>query len=266
MSTPQRKKNIAASIFYMAQISAQEFFHEKVLWMTVVFSGLIIVLSFAIARLSFYEPSRLALDFGLAGVFLASCLSAVILGAGLISKDMRDRTAHLVLTKPISRPEYVLGRFLGAGAVIILNSVGMYFVVFLAFKFLGGAVTKQLIFAPLLQIMEFLMLLALSMFFSSFTTAALATIFSVSFWFIGHAMDDLSATLYRIFPDAGAGNKIFITLLKVLPDFTVLSRLSEFSHHTPIPFAEIRHAFFYGMSFVILMLCLTSLVFWKKDI
>ena len=251
-------------ILAIASVTFREVLREKILWSTIVFALFLTALSLAVAQLSIYEPGRIAMDFGAATVGLAGGLLAVIVGGSLISREVKERTLYLVLTKSIWRWQFVVGKFAGLVAVIFLNSAIMYAILGAVCAFLGAKPHVNLLYNAVMQYSEFLMLAAVGVFFSCFTTSMLAGIFAACLWVIGHAMDDVRLAFERIPAEAirrGAG-----FLLRFLPDFTVFDIKAQLSHGVPVSLSQVASAVLYAGVFAFFMVSAGCLLFSKRDL
>lgn len=251
-------------ILAIAAVTFREILREKVLWSTMVFAFLLVALSLAVAQLSIYEPGRIALDFGSAAVGLAGGLLAVVVGGSLISREVKERTLYLVLTKSIWRWQFVVGKFLGLFGVLILNASLMYAVLALVFFASGGGFHVNFIYSALMQYGEFLVLASIGVFFSCFSTSMLASIFAGCLWIIGHAMDDVRLAFARISMDAL--RKGALLFAKVLPDLTVFDIKAQLSHGVPVAFSQVAMAMAYSGLFAAFMVCAGCFAFSKRDL
>ena len=78
-----------------------------------------------VAELSQRDADRFARDIGLAGISLFGSLTAIFLGVFLLYTEVQRRTIHAIVCKPISRWEFVVGKFAGM-AVVLSVLVGVF--------------------------------------------------------------------------------------------------------------------------------------------
>ncbi len=100
-------------IYTIAINTFREALRDRVLLGILVFSALLLLFTLALAELSLNEGARVIRDTGLTVISLMSVLTAVVLGASLLYKEIERKTLYLILPKPISRTEFLLGKYLG---------------------------------------------------------------------------------------------------------------------------------------------------------
>lgn len=175
----------------------------------------------ALGRMSMGEESRVARDFGLAGISLFGSLTAIFLGVFLLYSEVQRRTIYAIVTKPIDRWEFVIGKYLGM--VLVLSAlVAMFAAAMVAVLGLQGvevtpAVTKAIVMAWC----EVATVAAIAVFFSSFSSPFLSGLFALSLFVIGRVTPDLRAAVHGA-ADTWIGVVAKATLL-VVPDLHLFS-------------------------------------------
>jgi len=137
------------------------------------------------------DQARHLVDFGLAAVNIFGLLMAVLLGSSLLRREMERRTLYTVLCREITRPRFLLGKYLGllgvfaAGLAIVAVLMIAYFAVF-------GATPGWPLFAAIYgNLLEIAVLTAISVLLGTFTTPALSAIGTVALYLTGHATETL---------------------------------------------------------------------------
>jgi len=152
-----------------------------------------------LGSMSLNEGARIARDIGLAGVSLFGSVTAIVLGVSLLYTEIQKRTIHVVLAKPIQRHEFVLGKYGGMALTLTLLTAAfgaaMLAVVVgtAGLEGVSGAIGKAL----LLGWMEVLVVAAVAVFFSSFSTPYLSGLFTFAVFFIGRLTPDLAYAAAR---------------------------------------------------------------------
>jgi ABC-type transport system involved in multi-copper enzyme maturation permease subunit len=108
----------------IAVITIKELLHEKVLYLLGAFAVLALLISLLLGELTYAEQSKLTLDFLLAGTQITNLLFSVFMGISLLHRELNLGWIAMVLSKPVSRTQFLLGKFLGQitiqGLVILL--------------------------------------------------------------------------------------------------------------------------------------------------
>lgn len=115
---PRRMLVIAKNVFV-------ETSRDRVLYLLVLF-GLLLVGSLQILpEVAAATEDKMFLDVGLGAMTVLSLIVAVFVGTGLISKEIEKRTVYILVAKPISYSELILGKHLGLSAVLAVLVAGM---------------------------------------------------------------------------------------------------------------------------------------------
>lgn len=154
----------------------------------IVFLGVIFIsLSFALETLALGEIRRVLYDFGLSFIELTGVAVILFLGGGMIAREIEGRTIYLILSKPIRRSSLIFGKFIGFSFVVLLM------VALQSLLLIGILIFRHIAIDPLLSsailgiILKLLSLLALILFFSSFTTPSIAMFLTIASYIIGHS-------------------------------------------------------------------------------
>ena len=99
-------------MFTIARATAQELLRNKILLFIILFSICFILLSLFLAGISLGQNAKILIDFGLAMIEIFGLVTILFFGSQLIFKEIEGKTIYLLLTKPIARSEFFLGKFL----------------------------------------------------------------------------------------------------------------------------------------------------------
>jgi ABC-type transport system involved in multi-copper enzyme maturation permease subunit len=181
----------------IAQNTYREAIRDRILYGFLFFAIALILFSLVLGQLSFNQQIRCTIDIGLAGISLFSVLIAIFLGITLLHKEIEKRTIYPVLAKPVARSTYVLGKFLGLAATIAVQ-MGLMLVVFASvLLFEGGRLYAGLFVALALVFVETLLVVALAMFFTSFTSPFLSGLFCLGLFAAGRNAELLTELASR---------------------------------------------------------------------
>ena len=131
-----------------------------------------LVLTFAFQQFSPRQELTLVKGMGLGIISMAALLITVILSLNLSPTEIERRTIYTILSKPVRRPEFLLGKYFGAAGTILINVglMGLAFVIAIALKQKGaeGLIGPLNMFKGVLMIyMQMALLSALAVFFST---------------------------------------------------------------------------------------------------
>jgi len=179
------------SVWVVAQNTVKEVLRDRILYGILVLAVFLVGLSLLLGDLSFTEQERIITDLGLVAVQLSCCMLAVFVGSSLVWREIEKQTVLLLISKPVRRSQFLLGKFLGLGAVVVLADVLVSLVLALVCSFYGVIHWQQFIAAQGGILMESFFLLSLTIFFGVFARPTLTTIFVLAIWVAGHGVNDI---------------------------------------------------------------------------
>jgi ABC-type transport system involved in multi-copper enzyme maturation permease subunit len=247
----------------MAVNTMREAVRSKLLYTLLFFALAMMMLGIALSTLSYVERERMVQDFGFASLRLFSVAIAVFVGVNLIHKEVERRTVYTILSKPLSRAEFLIGKYLGLVLIIWLQ-VAVMAAFFAAVSLLMGAPLGASHLAALaLTAVELALIVALATLFSAFTTPLLASFFSCGLWLAGHLTRDLR--------DHGASSESAVVreltawLHRVLPDLESFNLSLEAAHQLPIAASDVWLPALYGAGYTLILLVVAASIFERRD-
>ena len=227
------------------------------------------LLAVFVAELSQRDADRFARDIGLAGISMFGSLTAIFLGVFLLYTEVQRRTIHAIVCKPISRWEFVVGKFAGM-AVVLSVLVGVFAVAMVGMlAWQHTAVSAGVAKALVLSWLEVITVAAIAIFFSSFSTPFLSGIFALGMWVIGRLTPDLEAATRAAAPWIRVTTRI---ALEIVPDvhlFAVSGRTLDGTavsvHGDFVPWSYVALAAAHGVSWTVALLALAALLFHRRD-
>lgn len=254
---------IAMRIWTIASNTVREAVRNKLLYTLLFFGVAVIGCAVLVASLSYVEGGRIIQDVGLAAIRIFSLGIAIFVGIGLIHGEVERRTIYTILSKPVSRAEFMLGKYFG-----LLLTVWMELVIMgAAFVVVSLATDTALgtghFWALFLLGMELAVIVAVATLFSSFTTPLLASLFTVGIYAVGHMTRELVALGKQA--DLEGVKRVADTLYRVLPDLEMFNVHIEAVHGLPIAGADIFWPMLYSIGYSTVMLFIAISVFQKRD-
>ncbi|MDC0506002.1 ABC transporter permease [Candidatus Gracilibacteria bacterium] len=172
--------NIAINTF-------REIVRNKFLYMILFFAFIFIIFSISLGQLTIGDDEKVIVDFGLAMIEVFGIIGVLFVGSQLLFKEIEGKTIFLILSKPIKRYEFILGKFAGFSATVALIVLfqSLLFLGVLAFKEID--VTNLIVWSLLFTFLKLEILLALVFFFSSFISHILTILVSVMIYLVSHS-------------------------------------------------------------------------------
>jgi ABC-type transport system involved in multi-copper enzyme maturation permease subunit len=235
---------------------------DRVLYSLAGFAGLLVGVSILIGQITAGQDIRIIKDLGLATIELTGVLMAVLIGVGLVAREIDRRTIYSLLAKPIARWEFIVGKYAGMVLTLAVNVAGMTMVFLAVVTILGvtswatpGGVTRAgaapiadpaLLVAILLIFAELALLTAIALFFSTFSSGAwMSTTFTLGMFVAGHFTEDLRGFAAMVPSPAVAGVARIVAAL--LPAFSAFSLKTEVVNGLSIAPAFVWWTLLYGV-------------------
>jgi ABC-type transport system involved in multi-copper enzyme maturation permease subunit len=254
-------------VLSIASVTLREAVRQKLAVNLLVFAIVLVIASLTLSTLTFGEQYRIIVDIALSAMEIFGTLIAVFLGAGLIARDVERRTVYPILAKPVSRGEYLVGRYLGLVTTTTLNMLVMaaVFSAVLAIYLRGvGFVRETPFFAVLAtMVVRFAIVGAIACFFSCFTTATLSVIFTLSLVVAGLVASDLVRYWAQQGPVARAAGRLAFV---VVPNLEALNLKEAMVYKDVVPAAQLSAALGYGVIYAAGVMALAWAVFSRRDL
>jgi ABC-type transport system involved in multi-copper enzyme maturation permease subunit len=242
----------------------REAVRNRLLYTLLFFAVAMIGFSVLIASLSYVEGERIIQDMGLASIRLFSVGIAIFVGIGLIHGEVERRTIYTILSKPVTRSEFLLGKF-GGLLITVWIQLGLMSLAFAGVSLLVGAGFHFGHAAALFLVgVELMVIVAVATLFSSFTTPMLSALFTLGIYTLGH----LSRNLYFLGQqsDTESVQRAASLIYRVLPDLESFNLSLEAAHGLPISGGDVTLATLYGVAYSAALLVLAAFIFQKRDL
>lgn len=250
------------SILAIARYTFLQQFRNRLYLVVVLFGLLMVAASLLFGALAGDQEVRVILDLGLVTAELFGLATAIFGAVTLVVEEMESKTIYLILTRPLPRPFYVLGRFLGL-LLAVGASMALMEIVHFSLLFLKGWTPDPVVFAALpLMGLKVMVMTALGLLCSlTFTSAPTATVFSVLFWVLGHFGSEIRFMAEK----SGHLAKIMAEILcAVLPNLSLLNA-RDLIEMPGFGAAPIVQGAGYAVLYTLACLALSSALFSKKE-
>jgi Cu-processing system permease protein len=203
--------------------------------------------------------------FALLGIYFFNAIIALFLGTTSFYRDVERKTVYFILAKPVSRAQFLVGKFLGLALVIFLTSALLAVAYLAVIAFAGGGFDAMGLLAILMQWLEMSLFIAFAIFVSTFSSSLLAIIYTSAVFFLGHVVSALVDDAHKM----GVGG-IRFALVNIL--YYIFPNLEKFNirdfavHSVAAPWASFGFAFAYAAAYIILLLFAAIWIFEKKEI
>jgi ABC-type transport system involved in multi-copper enzyme maturation permease subunit len=255
-----------ARIASIAYNTFREAVRDRVLYNLIAFAVLLSAAAIFIGQISIEIERLVVVNLGLTAVSLFGVIIAIFVGIGLVSKEIEKRTLYTVLSRPVRRWEFIVGKFFGLAGTLVVNTFFMAIGVFgallyVAHRFSGA--DFSILAALYFIILEFLIICAVALLFSSFSSPLLSAVFAFSLFVIGSFADDLRgfATMTH-----GLARWIATGAAYLVPNFSSLNVISAVAHQQPIGWQLILQNTLYALFYTAMALSGAILIFDRRNL
>ena len=251
------------SLWVVAHNTFRETVRDKILYNLVFFALLLIGLSVLLGTLTIGEQAKIVNDVGLTAINLVGVIIAIFVGIGLVSKEIERRTIYTILARPITRTQFILGKYGGLGCVMVVNLAIMVIMFFLTIVLTGNPVHGSLLQAIQLILVETLLVTAMAMFFSTFSSPTLSAIMTIGFYLIGHLTTDLKGIAEK--SQSSVSEVIMSGLYYVCPNLEWLNIKGQAARGVMVGGEYQLAATAYGLIYASLLLFGACRIFERRD-
>jgi ABC-type transport system involved in multi-copper enzyme maturation permease subunit len=241
----------------------REAIRDRVLYLLFFFALAALAFSRFLALITVGDRLRIILDVGLASISVFGVLMAILMGTGLVYKEIDKRTVYTLLSTPIHRYQFLLGKFLGLILTLLIMVVLMSLIFFIIVWLHGGGIGLPMLTALFFIFLELVLITAVAMMFSCFSTPILSSIYSLAFYLIGHLSWGLKTFLDKM--EMGFDKAVVHILYIILPDLENFNFRTEVVHELEIPAAVFLPSLGYGLLYTSFLLFLAVAIFRKRD-
>ncbi len=256
--------NVGNSTLALASATWKGLLREKIFYAVIIIAFLILGFSYVLATLTLVESRKLMLDFGFAAISISGLMIAAFVGIYSIAKEIETKTVYTVLSKPVSRASFLLGKFFGCFSVLAVTHL-LLGLVLLGVLFLAGETAPRGFAETIfLTLLENSIILAAAFFFSIVTRGFLAGSFTFAVFLIGRG----AGSLYLLAQKGGTPEvrTVAHALYWIAPNLERYNIRDVVAYGKDFPSEMIPHAVLYTLLY--LTVCLSAAIFLleKKEI
>jgi Cu-processing system permease protein len=255
---------LASVILGIAHNSWKQMVRDRIFYLVLLVACLMLGFSYLLAMLTIVESRKILLDFGFSAVSVASGLIAIYLGIVSVAKELDQRIIYCVVSKPISRAVYLVGKFLGATLVLLavhallsVNLLGILLV-------MDEPIPQGMAACFFLIFLETMILLALAFFFSTFSSTMLASGLAIAFFLIGRSNSSFLTLKDKAHSEEAKALARFIYYLS--PNLERFNIRDVVAYGRPFPTEMLWVGPLYAGAFLLVCLSASVLIIRQRDL
>lgn len=225
---------------------------------------------------SMRQVQELAITIALSAISFLLLILALLLGSSSVWRDVERRYTSTVLTLPLSRCSYILGKYCGIAAFIVscgflLCLVSAPIILFAASSYPSDTPIHWLniSLAVCSDIIKYLLVTALAFFFSSLSTSFFLPFFvTVAVYLAGTASQEVFEYVSGQFGREISPVAVYIikSVYYILPNFSAFNLKAQAIYGIPMPFGGTVLTFVYGLIYICILLFLSAWVFSRRQL
>jgi ABC-type transport system involved in multi-copper enzyme maturation permease subunit len=253
-------------IFVLAKNVFQEVVRDRILYIIGFYLILIAIAKRLITEFASVSATKIFLDFGLAAMSAICLIVVVFIGTGLVNKEIEKRTILVLISKPVSRSELIIGKYLGLSAVIATLIAAMT-AIFIGFLQVGENPYSlaSILLAAIFLFLQLSLITAVAITLGVFTSSLLATALTFAVYLMGNITQDL-VQLGRLSRNLGI-EKITQALYLILPNLSRLDLKNDAVYGLqalPDPITLTTNAV-YGLVYSAMLLAIAIFIFLQRE-
>lgn len=250
-------------ILAIAKNTFRQTIRDKILYGIIIFALLFICSIAIISSLALEENVFIMRSLGLAGIYFFGLIVTVFLGSSLIYDEVNQRTTYMLLAKPVTRGDIIIGKFLGLLASTGLTTILMTAAYMLIIFFGGGGIDFPALAVVGLQLIEMAILITILILFSTVTTPLASTIYTILIVYIGHSL----GLIHSYAAKASYFTKTtLLVIYYIAPNLEKFNSRNLITHNLPISISELALSGIYALAYIILVIYITTVAFNRKDL
>ena len=244
----------------------REAVRDRVLYNLVFFALLLVAMAPLLGEISIGVQRVLLINLSLSAISIFGIVISIFVGISLVSKEIEKRTLYPVLTRPVGRGEFILGKYCGLLGTLLVNTAAMTVGFYIALMLMTRDFTHSdanILIAVYFLFLEFVVIIGLSLLFSSFSSPLLSALFALSMFVAGAFAADL-----RAFAAMAHGPEGWLARAAsyVIPNLASLNVITRVSHDQSIPAALVGYNTLYTALYATATISGAVLIFSRRDL
>jgi ABC-type transport system involved in multi-copper enzyme maturation permease subunit len=250
---------------------------DRIAYGLVFFAVLLIAASFLLAQLTAGQDVKIIKDLGLAASSMIGLFIAVFFGIGLVTKEVERRSIYSLLSKPVTRSQFIVGKYIGLVMTLLINLSVMAVALYLVLAYFdwvtpasvkaaweSSALDPRMLEAFALIGVELMVMTAVTLFFSTFSSSFLSAVLAAGVYIVGHFGDDLKTLDMTV-------NSWFLPMLGraayyLMPNLSRLDVRAAVVHAEPITGAYMAVTTLSSGLYILTLLVGATIIFSRRDL
>jgi ABC-type transport system involved in multi-copper enzyme maturation permease subunit len=245
----------------------REAVRDRVLYNLLFFALLMIAAAILVGQISIGIDRLVIVNLGLSAISVFGLVMAVFIGVSLVHKEMEKHTLYSILSKPIHRWQFLVGKYFGLLLTLAVNTCFMTLGLAAALFYVGRPLVRSdasILVAVYFILLELALVTAITLFFSCFTTPMLSTLYTLGIYITGIFLSDI-----REFGDlthSAVAKAVTRAIYYLIPNFHNFNAIASAAHGSSIPLSLVGQNSLYAFFYVAIVLLAASAVFSGRNL
>lgn len=249
-------------ILVIATLTIREALRDRILYLLLLFAIIFISSSLIISKLTVGDEVKIIKDLGLSAISFFGVLISIFIGIGLLYKEIDKKTIFSMISKPIERYHFLIGKYIG----LLITLFAIWFImsiIFLSFILIKANWDNKLLFALISIYLEYIIITSIAVLFSSFSTPILSSIFSLCLFFIGHLIEGLKMLTKKL--HSAFFQSVVMLFYYLLPNLERYNLRGVVVHGDKIEPSQLIFYFIYAIFYSTCILLLSVAIFQRRN-
>lgn len=252
------------NIFIISKYTFAEVLKSRIL-LNIFFLGIaLLFFSYTATEFTFGAATKIALDFGLGALSFSSVGIAIFIGVNIVNKEIESRTIYIILSQPLSRSAFLIGRVTGMSLLLLVNIFILAVLTLLIYFLFGGEYQPLIIWCVALSFIEAVIVLNIAVLFSLITNITMSVVYTLMVFTIGHSVNDAIEITNN--PSYEAFHPFVKAVAVFFPNLSKINIKGFVLYQKDLDFSYLASAFSYGIFYIIIIMFISSLIFKNKDL
>ena len=244
----------------------RETVRDRVLYNLVFFALLLVATAPLMAQISIGVQRVLLINLSLTAISIFGIVISIFVGISLVSKEIEKRTLYPVLSRPVGRGEFIVGKYFGLAGTLLVNTLAMAAGFYLELLLMARSSTRadaNTLIGIYFLFLQFLIVIALALLFSSFSSPLLSALFALSMFVVGTFAEDL-----RTFASMSQGAQKWLAQITsyLVPNLASLNVITRVAHDQLIPAALVGYNTLYTLLYATATVSGALLIFSRRNL
>ncbi len=253
-----------SNIGVLALSTFRETVRDRIFYLVAVFGFVMLVSTAVVSPLTIGAQGKIMSDVGLAAMTVFGLLVVVFVGSNMVRKEMEKGTILTILSKPVSRRQYLWGKFLGLSMTQV-SMIAVMGVLFLLMTFLApGEFSLRYLPVIYLTFLEMILITAVVVLFSTCVSPVLSAVLALGVFAMGHLSESIRD--FGIMQGSAFQAKTAQVVYYLVPNLEVFNVRGAVVHGASVGANHLVLATVYALAYSALLLIIASSVFSRREL